>query len=169
VSRRYKEYVDIRAAQLITMLDLRPHPEGGYYREVFRSAAFVQPLDPRPPRLALTTIYFLLAEGEVSRWHRVASDEAWHFHEGDPLELFMLDPQRQQLSRHLLGAVGKDSRPVHVVPGGVWQAARTTGAYTLVGCTVGPGFDFADFHMLRDVPADVARWRAYLGAAAAYL
>jgi predicted cupin superfamily sugar epimerase len=161
--------VDQRAQHLIDSLGLQPHPEGGHFRESYRSTLMVQPQDGRPTRPALTTIYFLLAEGEVSRWHRVASDEAWHFYEGDPLELFTLDPQTPQVNRHLLGAVAKDSRPVHVVPAGVWQAARTTGAHTLVGCTVGPGFDFADFQMLRDVPADVAGWRAHLGPAAACL
>jgi predicted cupin superfamily sugar epimerase len=150
-------------------LDLRPHPEGGYYREVFRSRLQVQPGDVRPVRAALTVIYFLLTAGAVSRWHRVASDEVWNFYEGDPLELLTIDPQTRQVEHYLLGAVGVDARPVHVVPAGVWQAARTTDAYTLVGCTVGPGFDFQDFQMLRDMPEEAARLSPHLGAAASFL
>lgn len=147
------------------MLNLRPHPEGGYYREIFRSAAFVQPLDPRQPRVALTTIYFLLPAGDVSRWHRVASDEVWHFYEGDPLELLTLDAATVDVERYLLGGVGQDSRPVHAVSAGVWQAARTTGAYTLVGCSVAPGFDFTDFQMLRDIPEESSKVKPHLGDA----
>jgi predicted cupin superfamily sugar epimerase len=161
--------MDNRASHLISTLDLRPHPEGGYYREVFRSRLQVQPQDSRPARAALTTIYFLLVEGDVSRWHRVASDEVWHFYEGDPLELLTIDAKTQQVERYLLGGVRSDARPIHVVPAGVWQAARTTDAYTLVGCTVGPGFDFADFQMLRDTPGDAARLTPHLGAAASFL
>src|SRR4051812_26624528 len=79
-----------RATELIADLGLQPHPEGGYFRENFRSSRKVQPLDERSPRSALTTIYFLLVKGQHSRWHRVASDEAWHFYEGDPLELWWI-------------------------------------------------------------------------------
>ena len=145
-----------RAADLISQLALTPHPEGGHFREIYRSSSRVHPLDGRTERAALTSIYFLLAEGEVSRWHRVAADEVWHFYEGDPLELLTIDAHTQEAERFLLGTVGHDARPAHVVPPGVWQAARTTGSYTLVGCTVAPGFEFADFEMLRDVP-DTAR------------
>lgn len=161
--------MDNRATHLISTLDLRPHPEGGYYREIFRSRLQVQPQDSRPARAALTTIYFLLTEGDVSRWHRVASDEVWHFYEGDPLELLTVDAQSQQPEHYLLGAVRSDARPVHVVPASVWQAARTTGDYTLVGCTVGPGFDFQDFQMLRDVSGESARLKPHLGRFATFL
>ena len=142
-----------RAAHLIASLGLAPHPEGGHFRELYRSTAGVQPLDGRSERTALTTIYFLLAAGEVSRWHRVASDEVWHYYEGDALDLFTAGPQLGQIARHVLGPAGEGVRPVHVVPAHCWQAARSSGAYTLVGCTVGPGFDFADFQMLGDTPA----------------
>jgi predicted cupin superfamily sugar epimerase len=138
-----------RAAELIAALGLEPHPEGGWYREIHRSAHQVMPDDDRSNRAALTTIHFLLVEGEVSRWHRVGSDEAWHFHEGDALELFRTDPEFDDVVRHVLGPLGSGSVPVVVVPAHSWQAARSTGAYTLVGCTVGPGFDFADFELLR--------------------
>jgi predicted cupin superfamily sugar epimerase len=140
-----------RAEALVRQLGLQPHPEGGYYREVFRSTDTVLPEDGRPARSGLTTIYFLLADGGFSRWHRVAAAEAWHFYEGDPLELVWLEDGEV---RATLGEVGPASAPVAVVPAGCWQAARTTGAYTLVGCSVGPGFDFADFRMLADDHAE---------------
>ena len=148
--------MDSRAADLFRRLGLRPHPEGGYYREIFRSAARVQPLDGRTDRLALTTIYFLLVAGQVSRWHRVASDEVWHHYEGSPLELLVADAGFGDVSRHPLGPVGDNREPVRVVMAGEWQAARSMGPYTLVGCTVGPGFEFADFEMLDSLPAEAA-------------
>lgn len=142
-----------RVAELIRELELEPHPEGGYFREVFRSSHEVQPLDHRPPRSALTTIYFLLARGQHSRWHRVASDEVWHFYEGDPLDLFWIDSEHM-VHHETLATNGRESRPVCIVPAGAWQAARPTGDYTLVGCTVGPGFHYEDFEMLsEDAPA----------------
>jgi predicted cupin superfamily sugar epimerase len=141
-----------RAASLIKELGLLPHPEGGYYRENYRSASQVQTNDDRSERSALTTIYFLLAAGQYSSWHRVLSDEVWHYYEGDPLELFWLDIDGDERVQVLLGTVDADGKqyPVQVVPAGCWQAARTTGSYTLVGCTVGPGFDFADFSLLEE-------------------
>lgn len=140
-----------RAAELITALALSPHPEGGYFREVHRSAASVDPLDGRTERSALTTIYFLLVAGEVSRWHRVASDEAWHFLEGDPLALHEAHAGFDRVATRILGRFADGAEPLRVVAAGSWQAARSTGDYTLVGCTVGPGFDFGDFEMLHDV------------------
>ena len=149
-----------RAAELIETLDLEPHPEGGHYRRVHRSAARVQPLDERSERAALTTIFFLLTDDEVSRWHSVASDEAWHHYEGDALELYTCDRDFVTVSSQLVGPLAvAGAAPVHVVPAGQWQAARTTGRYSLLGCTVGPGFDFADFRMLRDLPARTEAFR----------
>ena len=149
-----------RAARLVTTLGLLPHPEGGHYREIFRSPRTVQPADGRGERAALTVIHFLLTEGEVSRWHRVASDEAWHVVEGDPLALLVADDTFATVETHRLGAE-TDGGPAHVVPAGAWQAARSLGAYTLVGCTVGPGFDFADFELIDARPdlAEAARQR----------
>jgi predicted cupin superfamily sugar epimerase len=144
--------MDARASHLIEQLGMVPHPEGGYFREVYRSPTRVQPADGRAPRASLTTIYFLLISGEVSRWHRVASDEVWHYYEGDPLELWSADAGFNEVTRHQLGRVGDDMWPVQVITAGEWQAARTTGSYTLVGCTVGPGFDFSDFEMLDQRP-----------------
>ena len=137
-----------RAAHLIASLGLTPHPEGGYFAEVHRSAFGVRPLDDRTIRAALTTIYFLLPAGEVSRWHRVRSDEVWHFYEGASLNLWVADAEFTHVTRTVLGPVGDNARPVAVAPADSWQAARSTGPFTLVGCTVGPGFDFADFEML---------------------
>jgi predicted cupin superfamily sugar epimerase len=139
-----------RADQLIELLRLQPHPEGGHYSEVFRSALAVEPPDGRGKRPSITTIYFLLRAGEHSALHRVLSDEIWHFYEGDPLQLVWCDPAFESVQRATLGAAAADCRPVAVVPAGHWQAARSTGAYTLVGCSVGPGFDFADFSMLSE-------------------
>lgn len=140
-----------RAAELIATLRLEPHPEGGFYRELFRSAHTVTPSDGRGTRAAITTIYFLLTADTFSRWHMVTSDEAWHLYEGGPLELLELDIASRTLERHTLAQAGDgDAQPVHVVPAGKWQAARSLGPYALMGCTVGPGFDFADFSMLND-------------------
>jgi predicted cupin superfamily sugar epimerase len=154
-----------RAADLITDLDLEPHPEGGFYREIFRSSSGVRPDDGRERRAALTTIYYLLADGQHSRWHRVRSDEVWHYYEGAPLELLHLDARAGHCVPLILGTVGRAARPVHVIPAGDWQAARPLGAYTLVGCTVGPGFEVADFSFMsadREVAARLLAERADL-------
>ena len=142
-----------RAASLISALNLLPHPEGGYYGELYRSATVVEPADGRGPRPALTTIYFLLTAEAVSRWHRVQSDEVWHFYEGAPLNLWLASPDGDAVEQRRLGPLEGNQRPVWTVPAGWWQAARSTGGYTLVGCTVGPGFDFADFVLAADRPS----------------
>jgi predicted cupin superfamily sugar epimerase len=146
----------MRAQQLIETLNLQPHPEGGWYREMFRSAAQVKPDDGRPARHALTTIYFLLEAHQHSRWHRVQSDEVWIHLEGAPLALWTSDAALRMPPKHVrLGPVDvHGTRPQHTVPAGQWQAARPIGAeggadYTLVSCTVGPGFDFNDFSFMR--------------------
>jgi uncharacterized protein len=149
--------MDPRARHLIQELQLAPHPEGGFYREVFRSASTVRPEDGRSPRAALTTIYFLLTAGQHSRWHRVRSDEVWHAYEGDPLELLQAPPDCAAVDRVLLGPLEAGAQPSHTVPAGWWQAARPRGAFSLVGCSVGPGFDFADFSFLRDEAPLTAR------------
>jgi predicted cupin superfamily sugar epimerase len=147
-----------RAAELIRTLALRPHPEGGHYGEVFRSPRRVRHENGGAERSALTTIYFLLTAGQHSRWHRVGADEAWHWYEGDPLELLRLDDAGLRQLR--LGPTAKDTRPVSVIGAGCWQAARTLGEYTLVGCSVAPGFEFEDFSLMADVPDAAARLRA---------
>ena len=130
-----------RARQLIDARGLAPHPEGGWYRQVYKSGERVTRAHDGAERSALTTIEFLLAAGTHSAWHRVQSDEAWHFYEGDPLELLVRVDGRET-------AVTLDAgRRVHVVPARAWQSARPLGAYAFVGCTVGPGFEFADFEL----------------------
>jgi uncharacterized protein len=149
-----------RAEQLIAELSLEPHPEGGYYREIFRSSNLVTTADGRGARAALTTIYFLLPQGSVSRWHRVASDEVWHLYEGGPLEILELDPECRELARHrLAGERTQAQAPVCTIAANRWQAARPLAEYALVGCTVGPGFDFEDFSMLADEAVLAARAR----------
>jgi uncharacterized protein len=136
-----------KATALIHRLGLRPHPEGGHYREVFRSPRQVQPADDRPPRPGLTTIDFLLAAGQFSAWHRVQSDEVWHLLEGGPLRLWTMPPGLDGVESIELAAGGVRR---HVVEAGWWQAAEPLGAYAYAGATVGPGFDFADFAFGRD-------------------
>lgn len=144
-----------RAAELLNILGMRPHPEGGHYAELYRSSQRVEVLARKVQRAAITTIYFLLAAGEFSRWHRVQSDEIWHFHEGEAIELLLFNGSG--LRRMRLGPVSRETRPTVIVPAGTWQAARTTGAYTLGACTVGPGFEYADFSLAIDWPEVAAR------------
>jgi len=127
------------ADQIIRHLAMQPHPEGGHFVETFRA--------PGEGRSAGTAIYFLLKAGERSHWHRVDADEIWHHYAGAPLELSMSD-DGHRMSRFRLGtdfAIGE--QPQAVVPRRVWQAARSLGAWTLVGCTVAPAFDFKGFEL----------------------
>jgi uncharacterized protein len=149
-----------RAAELAKELGLAPHPEGGLYGEVFRSESHVYPADGRGSRSAITGIYFLLPAGAISRWHRVQSDEVWHFYEGAPLELWVATPSGEQVERHLLGTCSGTQRPMLTVRAGWWQAARSTGSYTLAGCTVGPGFEFSDFVLAADIPSAATVFRS---------
>ncbi|MEP9365930.1 cupin domain-containing protein [Xanthobacter sp. VNH20] len=132
---------DLSAQEVIALLGLEPHPEGGHFRETFRETA------PDGGRGASTAIYFLLAQGERSHWHRVDASEVWHWHAGAPLVLSIAPPGGPV--RHLrLGAdLASGERPQGVVPPGHWQAAESLGAWTLVGCTVAPAFDFAGFEL----------------------
>ena len=142
-----------RVRQLIEQLQLQPHPEGGWYREVFRSACQVTPQGGRPARSALTSIYFLLEAAQHSRWHRVQSDEVWVHLEGTPVDLWTWDAADGRLHGTVLGPVSAATLPQHVVAAGLWQAARprgssSTAGFALVACMVGPGFDFADFQLM---------------------
>jgi predicted cupin superfamily sugar epimerase len=131
----------LSAEDVIRILDLKPHPEGGHYRETFRDSETTD-----SGRAASTAIYFLLKRGERSHWHRVDAAEAWHWHAGSPLELQINAGAGTQLLR--LGpdlALGE--RPQAVVPAQAWQAAETLGDWTLVGCTVAPGFRFENFEL----------------------
>jgi uncharacterized protein len=132
----------LTAADVIRLLDLKPHPEGGHFRETFR--------DPRviDGRAASTAIYFLLAANERSHWHKVDAAEAWHWHAGAPLVLEMAESDKGPIRRIKLGPdLAAGERPQAVVPAGVWQAAESLGDWTLAGCTVAPGFAFAGFEL----------------------
>jgi len=141
-----------RARELIDRFGLEPHPEGGLFARTFQSTLSVQPADSRGPRLALTAIYYLLIDRGISRWHRVASDEAWHWYEGAPLDVFVAAPGGTEIAPRRLGPASDSATPQLVVPANCWQAARCTGGYTLVGCCVAPGFEFADFSLLASLP-----------------
>ena len=130
------------AADIIRLLDLKPHPEGGHYRETFRDKA------APGQRAASTAIYFLLARGERSHWHRVDAVETWHYYAGDPLVLEISATDRGPVERVTLGPdLTAGQRPQGIVPTGAWQAAHPLGDWTLVGCIVAPGFEFAGFEL----------------------
>lgn len=145
------------AKALIDQLQLAAHPEGGWYREVFRSSGSVNPPDGRGLRSALTSIYFLLETGQRSRWHLVTSDEVWVHLQGDPLDLWAWDAPDGVPVCTVLGPLARSRVPQHVIPAGQWQAAEPhatlppaepASGYTLVACIVGPGFDFSDFSFM---------------------
>lgn len=131
----------LSAEDVIRHLDLQPHPEGGHYREIYRDNP------PGGGRGAVTTIYFLLAAGEVSRWHRVDGTEIFHFHAGAPLS-FSMSPDGRRIERQRLGPdLAAGERPQIIVPAHCWQAAESLGDWTLVGCTVAPAFVFEGFEL----------------------
>lgn len=126
--------------RIIEVLGLEPHPEGGLFREIYRE------FSASGERGTVTSIYFLLRENEVSRWHRVDATEIWNFHAGDPLELKILQDGIEETA--VLGAdLETGARPQIIVPPHVWQSARCLRAWTLVGCTVAPAFDFDGFEL----------------------
>ena len=131
------------AAEVIRLLDLAPHPEGGHFREIFR--------DRRPVeggRAASTAIYFLLAGGERSHWHRIDAVEIWHFYAGAPLALEIAHDEKNAVERLVLGnELAAGERPLIAVPARAWQAAESRGRWTLAGCTVAPGFEFSAFEL----------------------
>jgi uncharacterized protein len=138
------------ADAIIRLLDLQPHPEGGFFRETFRDPRTVAPAsdgsarEPRP-RAASTAIYFLLKSGEVSHWHAVDAAEVWHHYAGAPLALDIAEPG-QPASRLIVGPnLAAGQRPQAIVPAGHWQWAESLGGWSLAGCTVAPGFEFDGF------------------------
>ncbi|MFL5494897.1 MAG: cupin domain-containing protein [Gemmatimonadales bacterium] len=138
--------------EIVRRLGLRPHPEGGFYGETFRSPVTVQLPDGRV-RSASTAIHYLLPAGAWSTWHRVAADEVWHHYDGAPLHLYRLGVGHVTLDR---------ATPQAVVPAGIWQAAEPEAGAVLSGCTVAPGFEFADFEigtadaLIAEFPAEAA-------------
>jgi len=129
----------VTADELIARLGLQPHPEGGHYRQMFKAGD--------TPRGASTAIYFLLKTGERSHWHRVDADEIWHHYAGAPLELSLSDDGKRIRHLRLGSDFGIGEEPQLVVPRHVWQAARSLGSWTLVGCTVAPAFEFKGFEL----------------------
>ena len=130
----------MRAKEIIAALGMKPHPEGGWYVETFRDA-------PQGGRGFSTAIYYLLEHGQRSHWHRVDAAEIWHFYAGAPLELGLSADGRISAVETLGTDLAKGERPQIVVPANHWQSAKSLGAWTLVGCTVAPGFEFASFEM----------------------
>jgi predicted cupin superfamily sugar epimerase len=131
----------VNPKEIIATLGMQPHPEGGWYVETFRDA-------PEGGRGRSTAIYFLLEQGQVSAWHRVRdAAELWHYHAGAALAL-TVHAEDTGRTEHILGLdLSAGQRPQAVVPAGAWQTARSLGSWTLVGCTVAPGFDFAAFEL----------------------
>jgi predicted cupin superfamily sugar epimerase len=130
----------MNADDVIRLLDLKPHPEGGYFRETFRDS------ETHNGRSHSTAIYYLLKAGDVARWHRVDATEVWHWYSGDPLELRLHDESGSR-SIVLGQGLAEGQVPQAVVPKHCWQSARSLGAYTLIGCTVAPGFEYSGFEL----------------------
>lgn len=155
------------AADLIARLHLAPHPEGGWFREVHRAVDRVQ--TQRGSRSALTTIYYLLEAQQISRWHVVSSDEIWHFYAGAPLELIVYDPVTRVVRPQVLSSPTTNNEPIGIVRAGEWQAARSLGDYSLVGCNVGPGFEFEDFRFVAALAGHEAHFTGALAGHAKLL
>jgi uncharacterized protein len=136
-----------RIEQLKDLLQLQPHVEGGHYHRFYPPKAAG---DGAGTRHALSAIHYLIEAGTTSSWHRVDAEEAWHFVEGEPLELFIYNPVCKSLERFCLGPLSADTRPMAVVPAGAWQAARPLGRYALVTCLVAPGFEYEGFELLAE-------------------
>ena len=130
----------MRASEIITLLDLTPHPEGGYYRQTW--------IAENNGRAAGTCIYFLLKAGQVSHWHTVDATEIWHYYTGAPIKLRVAETEAGPVRNLVLGPdLAAGHRPQEIVPTGHWQSATSMGDWTLVGCTVSPGFNFSGFHL----------------------
>ncbi len=138
---------ELTAAEVARRLDLRPHPEGGWYRETFRDA------EPNDGRGHSTAIYYLLGAGDRSHWHRVDAVEVWHYYAGAPLRLSLSADGGRAEHHRLSGAIAEGDAPQMIVPRRWWQSAVSLGAWTLTGCTVAPGFVFSGFEM---APPDFA-------------
>jgi predicted cupin superfamily sugar epimerase len=133
---------NLTAADVIARLELRPHPEGGYYRETFRDANC-----DAHGRSRFTAIYFLLTRGNRSHWHRIDAAEIWHYYAGAALNLEIANEGCCRHTVRLGPDLAAGERPQAIVPASAWQCAETTGEWTLVGCTVAPAFEFAHFEM----------------------
>ncbi|UOV04735.1 cupin domain-containing protein [Pseudoxanthomonas sp. F37] len=143
-----------RADELIRTLQLAPHPEGGHFRRVYESAKRTEVNGIERP--TLTAIKFLLPAGVTTRWHRVDATEVWDWSEGGALELSMFDPEQRTLTRVQLDTSARGGQANQVVPAGIWQSARSLGDYTLVDCSVSPGFSWQGFELMQS-GSEVAR------------
>jgi uncharacterized protein len=131
----------LTADEVIRLLQLKPHPEGGYYRETFRDSKRAE------ERSASTAIYFLLKQGQISRWHRIDAVEVWHWYAGAPIRLQIRNGEAPVETALLGHDLQKSERPQVIVPAHAWQTAEPLGEWTLVGCTVAPGFEFSGFEL----------------------
>ena len=139
--------MDKKSLEIIKQFKLLPHPEGGWFREILRSENYVTRKDGQN-RNNITGIYYMLRKNEISTWHRVNSaDEIWIYLKGAPLNLWCLDDGNKKLRKFRLDS----NNPIEMIPSGYWQAAKSIGLFTLASCCVGPGFDFSDFQMLRNL------------------
>lgn len=133
----------------MNQLNLLPHPEGGFYREIYRSVDVLNFPDFHGDRNVSTAIYYLLTEGSFSAFHRIRSDECWHFYAGDPLSIHIFHPDGLFETKVIGNHVNNNLQPFAFVPKNAWFAAKSNGVYSLVGCTVAPGFCFEDFEMAK--------------------
>ena len=133
---------EMSASAIVEMLGMKRHPEGGWYAETLRDAA------PHGGRATSTAIYFLLEKGDLSAWHRVRDAvEVWHYHAGAPVELTLFEPAHGRVDHRLGPDLAAGERPQAIVPADWWQTARSLGDWTLLGCTVAPGFEFSSFEL----------------------
>ena len=136
-----------KSSEIKKQFNLLPHPEGGWFREIFRSESYVTRKDGAQ-RNNITGIYYMLCKNEISTWHRVNSaDEIWIYLKGAPLNLWCLDDGNKKLRKLRIDS----NNPIEMIPSGYWQAAKSSGEFTLTSCCVGPGFDFLDFELLKNI------------------
>ena len=133
----------LEAAEVIKLLDLQPHPEGGHFRQTFLD------LNPKESRKYSTAIYYLLRENEISHWHRIDATEIWHWYAGAPLAISITDDNNNVRELVLSPNLNDGHRPQQIVPRWVWQSAKSLGAWTLTGCTVAPAFEFKGFELAK--------------------
>ena len=143
---RFRNEMEAYVNRLIDQYKLNPHPEGGHYQEIYKSVHSVESSTVGQPRSTVTHIYFLLVKNQISKFHKVVHDEIWNFYEGDPIRLIKYDGAavKEELIGYQCGQYAA------IIKGGVYQAAVSTGNYSLAGCTVAPGFEFEDFSLLKD-------------------
>lgn len=135
----------------VEKLKLLAHPEGGFYKETYRSSIEIDSFKPNVKRNLSTAIYFLITKGNFSAFHKIKSDEMWHFYEGDSLMVHIIHPNGKYEWMKIGLDIENGEQPQGIVPANAWFASETNGDYSLVGCTVAPGFDFADFELAKEI------------------